>query len=179
MIEIFKLSSLSAPDDLQVIIDQVRSIFYLSSSLKDFSSEDKKNAFFKRWCGDYLTFFPEQFLVMREDQKVLGYLSGCSDSKKAESIVEVPGYRVFSDLFEKYPAHFHINFHPDCRGLGYGSELVQKYCEVLNDQLIKGVHLVTSVGAPNISFYKKLNFNDQIERPFNNITLLFMAKILE
>lgn len=179
MIKIFKLNELIEMDDFEQTLDQIKTIFYTSSSLKEFSSEDRKKAFFKRWCGDYITFFPDQFFVMKENQKVLGYLSGCRNSKNAESIIEVPGFMVFSDLFDKYPAHFHINFHPECRGQGYGSVLINHYCEVLNDNLIKGLHLVTSIDAPNISFYEKLNFDFQVERPFNNIRLLFMAKILD
>jgi ribosomal protein S18 acetylase RimI-like enzyme len=183
MIEIFKLSflstGLSTALERDDIIDQVKNIFYLSSSLKEFSSEERKKAFFKKWCGDYLILFPDQFFIMRDGPKVLGYLSGCLDSTAASSVVEVPGFSIFSDLFDRYPAHFHINFHPDCRGRGLGSLLVESFCKNLVEKNISGVHLVTSEGAPNVSFYKKLHFNDEFLRLHNQMNLLFMGKILE
>lgn len=179
MIEILKLNTISDPLEYQNTIEQIKWIFYASSSLKEFSSEERRVAFFKRWCGDYISLFPEHFYIMREGQKVLGYLSGCIDSKAAETKLEVPGYKVYSDLFDTYPAHLHINFHPDCRGRGLGSKLVDHYCEDLKKMNISGVHLITSTGAPNITFYQRLGFDHEVPRVANNMTLVFMGKILE
>lgn len=179
MIEIFRISDVSDAIEREDIILQVRFIFYTSSSLKEFSSPVRKAAFFKRWCGDYLTSFPEYFFIMREDKKVLGYLTGCLDSITALSLLEIPGYSHYSDLFQTYPAHFHINFHPDCRGRGLGSQLVETFCDELIDLNIKGVHLVTSRGAKNIIFYRRLGFTNEFPRDFNEMTLLFMGRILE
>ncbi len=179
MIEILKLNTLSDSHEYENAIEQIKWIFYASSSLKEFSSEERRVAFFKRWCGDYISLFSESFYVMREGQKVLGYLSGCNDSKAAESKLEVPGYKVYSDLFPIYPAHLHINFHPDCRGRGLGSKLVDHYCEDLKKMGIAGVHLITSLGATNITFYQRLGFNYEVQRLANNMTLVFMGKILD
>lgn len=178
MIEILKLSTVTNPER-ESIIEQIKFIFYASSSLKEFSSEERKAAFFKRWCGDYITLFPEQFYIARENLSVMGYLSGCQNSEKAMALLEVPGFSVFSDLFESYPAHFHINFHPDCRGRGLGSGLLTSYCDDLKRDHIQGVHLVTSPGAANISFYQRLKFNHEVQREFNQMALLFMAKLLD
>lgn len=179
MIKIIKLADEITNSFKQDILLQVKTIFYLSSSLKEFSSPERKEAFFKRWCGDYITYFSDFFYIMLEDQKVLGYLSGCIDSVKGQGILEVPGYCVYSDLFAEYPAHLHINFHPDSRGRGLGSLLVNEYCKDLSVLKIKGVHLVTSPGAANISFYERLGFTYEVERNFNQMNLLFMGKILE
>lgn len=179
MIEIFKLNTIENKTEFEDIVLQVQSIFYASSSLKEFSSPERKQAFFKRWCGDYISLYPEEFIIMRENKKILGYLSGCIDSSSALGIVEVPGFSIFSDLFQSYPAHFHINFHPDCRGRGLGSQLVETYCEDLGKKGIIGVHLVTSPGAANIVFYQRLGFQHEVKRDFNQMTLLFMGKTLE
>lgn len=179
MIEILKLDTVVNPIEFKSIVDQVKFIFYASSSLQEFSSEERKAAFFKRWCGDYLTLFPDQFYIMQENNSVLGYLSGCNDSKNALAILEVPGLSVFSDLFENYPAHFHINFHPTCRGRGLGSGIVASYCEDLQRDHVRGVHLVTSPGAANISFYQRLKFSHEVQREFKQMTLLFMGRILD
>lgn len=179
MIKTFKIADIHNTDLRNNIIEQIKNIFYLSSSLKEFSSPERKEAFYKRWCGDYITLYPEDFTIMIEDEKVLGYLSGCLNSNEALSKVEVPGFSVFADLFQKYPAHLHINFHPDCRGMGLGSRLVNGFCEELRQRKIFGVHLVTSPGAANIPFYQRLGFDYEDQRDFNQMTLLFMGKKLD
>jgi ribosomal protein S18 acetylase RimI-like enzyme len=108
-------------------------------------------------------------------KKILGYLSGCKNSKKALEKLEVPGFNLFEDMFVLYPAHLHINFHPDCRGRGLGSKLIEHYCEILRSEKIKGLHLVTSPEAKNVNFYLKLNFLDQKARVFGKSQLLFMG----
>lgn len=179
MIETFKINTIKDKAEYEDITLQIKSIFYAASSLKEFSSPERKEAFFKRWCGDYLSFYPEEFSVMREGEKVLGYLSGCLDSKKSLSNLEVPGLGLFSDLFETYPAHFHINFHSDSRGKGLGGQLVKVYFKALKEHGVLGVHLVTSPGAANIIFYRRLGFQHEIIRDFNHMPLLFMGQILE
>lgn len=179
MIEIVKLNSISDEKIKEQYILQVKNIFYLSSSIKEFSSEERKIAFFKRWCGDYITHYPEQFFIMKEEQKVLGYICSCNDSVSAGHILEVPGYNVFADQFDSFLAHFHINFHPDCRGRGLGGQLVEALCEDLHSKAISGVHIVTSPNAHNVSFYRKNGFSFELKRDFNNNSLLFMGKKLQ
>lgn len=177
MIEIITLESLN--DEKAVILQQVKDIFFLSSSIKEFSTPEKKEAFFKKWCGDYITFFPQLFFIMKEEEKVLGYLSGCLNSLEASLVLEIPGYDLFADQFEMFPAHLHINFHPDCRGRGLGSVLVDHFCQQLKLTCARGVHLITSKTSPNVSFYRRLRFNVEIEREFNHSELFFMGRILE
>lgn len=176
-ISIHKLSEFSG-EKKEAVIKAVEEIFFLSSSLKSFSSEERRLAFLKRWCGDYITLYPEEFFVALEGDKVLGYLSGCSNSLKAETILTVPGFSVFHDQFETFPAHLHINFHPDARGKGLGSELVTHYMKVLKQNGIKGLHLVTSPDALNVNFYLRLGFTHTVTRDFNNMPLYFMGSLL-
>ncbi|MBC7713124.1 MAG: GNAT family N-acetyltransferase [Rhizobacter sp.] len=178
MLEIKKLSDLSLSQK-EIILPQVEDIFFTSSSLKSFSSPERKAAFYKRWCADYQTLYPQEFFIALEGEKVLGYLSGCSDSITAAEIVEVPGFKVFQDLFKRFPAHLHINFHLDARGQGLGSILVEHYKKFLCDNDIVGVHLVTSPGVQNVSFYERLHFSFNETRTFNGMDLYFMGAILE
>lgn len=178
MIEIKKLDTINS-EEREEILQQIRNIFFLSTSIKEFSSPERKEAFFKRWCGDFIQNEPDYFYLMLEEKKLLGYLSGCLDSLKAKSFIEVPGYTVFEDLFTEFPAHLHINFHPDCRGRGLGSTLVNAFIDDLQVLRIPGVHLVTSPQALNISFYRRLGFTNEIPRQFNSMSLLFMGKKLE
>ena len=178
MIEIKKLDSI--PEEKKdFALTKIREIFFLSTSIKEFSTPERKEAFFKRWCGDFVQFYPGHFYLMFEGNVLLGYLSGCLDSERAGEVLEVPGYDVFKDLFSDFPAHLHINFHPDCRGRGLGSILVNQFCQDLSDKRIKGVHLITSPGAVNVSFYQRLGFTHEISREFNSSALLFMGKKLE
>lgn len=177
MFEIKKLSDLN-PLQTQLVLEQVENIFFESSSLKTFSSPERKAAFYKRWCGDYQTLYPQEFFIALEKDKVLGYLSGCSDSLKAADIIEVPGYKVFQDLFNRFPAHLHINFHPDARGRGLGSALVNHYKKILSNNNIVGLHLVTSPGVQNVAFYERLDFSFNETREFNGMNLYFMGCIL-
>lgn len=182
MVEIFKLSTVP-PSQFEKVISEIRDIFFLSTSIKEFSSDERKEAFFKRWCGDFIKLFPGSFYLMVQEGKLLGYLSGCLDSQGATSILEVPGFLLFEDQFASFPAHLHINFHPDCRGRGLGSNLVVAFIEDLKKQKIRGVHLVTSPEAKNISFYQRLGFTHEIQRNLETAkgssTLLFMGKILD
>jgi ribosomal protein S18 acetylase RimI-like enzyme len=182
MVEILKLSTVP-PTQFEKVILEIRDIFFLSTSIKEFSSEERKEAFFKRWCGDFINLFPGSFYLMKEEGKLLGYLSGCLDSQAATPILEVPGYLIFEDQFAAFPAHLHINFHPDCRGRGLGSNLVVAFIEDLKKQKSKGVHLVTSPDAKNISFYQRLGFTHEIQRRFatakGSSALLFMGKVLD
>jgi GNAT superfamily N-acetyltransferase len=175
--EIIKLSQIVK--NREDILSQVENIFFVSSSLKSFSSEERKQAFYKRWCKDYQQFYPEEFFIMIEDGKVLGYLSGCSDSTKASELLEVPGYSAFTDLFKIYPAHLHINFHPDSRGRGLGSVLIRYYVDFLKSKKVHGLHLVTSRDAQNVSFYERLGFTYSEGRKFNEMELYFMGSKLD
>lgn len=162
------------------VLNDIKEIFYLSSSIKNFESEEKKALFFQRWCGDYIIHYPDQFYIMRESntKKTLGYLSGCADSKEALIKLDVPGFKHFEDMFHKFPAHFHINFHPDCRGKGFGSVIVEHFCSELLKNKTSGIHLITSPDAQNVSFYRRLKFTNENSREFGKMRLLFMGRNL-
>lgn len=173
------ITSLAELDNKFLFLQQVEAIFFEASSLKEFSSLERKQAFYQRWCKDYQDFYPQEFLIMSQGQKVLGYLSGCKDSGAAVGKLEVPGYALFADMFDEFPAHLHINFHHDCRGMGLGGQLVNCYLNQLKHQGVRGAHLVTSPGAQNVSFYQKLGFEHKLQREFKDMPLLFMGTILD
>ncbi len=182
MLEILTFDSLDS-ENKKSACESVKNIFFLSSSIKSFTDEIKKEAFFKRWCGDYLENYSQSFFLLFETtegaRKLMGYLSACDNSLESLKVLNVPGLLVFKDYFELYPAHLHINFHPDARGKGWGSLLVKHYLEILREKSIKGVHLITSLDAPNVSFYHRLGFNKTETRLFNQSELYFMGQALE
>lgn len=69
-------------------------------------------------------------------------------------------YRI-NKIFRDYPAHLHINIHPDYRRHGLGKRLVNRLCEHLKENAVSGLHL--AVGAENskaIAFYEKYGFKE-------------------
>ena len=176
MPEIIKLNSITDSKLLLEVINQIKSIFFQSSSQKEFADEASKILFFNKWCGDYIESLSDQFYVMIEGEKVLGYLSGSRDTNTSSLFLRVPALSLFKDLYMTYPAHFHINFHPDCRGRGLGAQLVEEYCGDLRMEKCPGVHIVTSPEAKNVSFYQKLNFDYQSIREFKQMKLLFLGR---
>lgn len=176
-----KIISFNQVNDLdkEKVLHEIKYIFYISSSVQNFSSDDHRNLFFEKWCGDYLNNYSEEFfLYINQENKLMGYLSGCKNSTEALGKMRVPGFNIFSDLFTQFPAHLHINFHPEARGIGLGSRLVNHYIEYLSNEKISGLHLVTSPDAKNVSFYERLGFNTKIVRDSNGHPLLFMGKYL-
>ena len=161
------------------VLDSIKNIFFESSSVKEFKDFESKDVFFKRWCGDYLTHYPQYFYLMFENNKLLGYLSGCLSTNDSLSVLNVPGVQLFSDLYEDFPAHLHINFSAECRGKGLGSILVEHFLGKCRLKQIKGVHLITSLEAKNVTFYRRLGFNKEFPRLHSNFTQLFMGMILE
>ena len=94
------------PAEKESVIGQLKEIFYMSSDKKTFQSDEEKENFFKKWCGDYLEFFPQfVFLALRKDE-LLGYLTGTDNTLSAMSVLKVPGLKVFEDLYQEFPAHW-------------------------------------------------------------------------
>ena len=176
MINIVTLSTIA---DSSSVKRQIEEIFFEASSRKEFDSEERRQSFYKRWCKDYQDYYSDEFFLLMEGNKLLGYLSGCSNSHESLTKLEVPGLSVFADLFNDFPAHLHINFHHDARGSGLGSILVNHYIEWLRSRHCKGLHLVTGRESKNRVFYERLGFNHHDEREFKGMQLFFMGKILE
>jgi len=67
-------------------------------------------------------------------------------------------------IYRAYPAHLHINIHPDYQRRGIGHLLVRRLLDHLAEQGIPGVHLI--VGADNrtgIGFYRKYGFTSLLK----------------
>jgi GNAT superfamily N-acetyltransferase len=159
-------------------LEEVRGIFFESSSKKTFKDDAEKEAFFHKYLGVYLEYFPELALVAI-DKRVLGYVvaSPVSDGNGPLAMLQ-PHLKIFSSYFKDYPAHLHINCHYESRGKGIGSKLIletEKRLKILN---IKGLHIMTGPDSANQSFYKKLGFDFQTEEPFQGSSILFMGKNL-
>lgn len=163
------------------VLPALREIFFLSADPKNVTEDPLKNeAFFEKWTGYYLKNFPQWIFLAFGRTKLLGYLMCGPDSAKALHHFQPrnPSYGLFADLFEKYPAHLHINCHPDARGKGVGSALIEEMVMRLKAERICGVHLITSNTQRNVSFYQRNGFDFELERDWKGFPLLFMGRTL-
>ncbi|OUR97941.1 hypothetical protein A9Q84_07025 [Halobacteriovorax marinus] len=156
--------------------EEIKAIFFECTSVKNFRDEEHRATFFNKWCGDYLKLSPRNFYLAISANEVAGYLSGHLDSELALSEFEIPGAAEFTEYYEQYPAHFHINCAPRHQGKGIGRKLIEHYVSRLSESSIEGVHLITSTDANNLGFYRALGFDKEILRPFNKVELLLMGR---
>jgi len=144
---------------------QVEEIFWLTSARTPEPSE--RESFKNKYLDDYLALL---CFVALEKDKVLGYILCQPDPSLAPKSLEV-----FKDFTADYPAHLHINTHPQAQGKGVGAALLRKLEEQLQAQGVKGVHLVTHAEARNRFFYEK---NDYIPIHETAQKLLMLGKKL-
>jgi ribosomal protein S18 acetylase RimI-like enzyme len=132
-----------------------------------------RESFADIWTGYYTDREPESAFVAVRDGKVIGYLLGCVDTRKAPSdtanflkqtfrrgLLVRPGtagylWRTLADLLrgvpvpdtpidlERYPSHLHIDLLPEARGTGVGTRLMQAWFERLAEVRSPGCHLGT------------------------------------
>lgn len=162
-----------------VILSQLKEIFYQSSSIKTFKNLEEREAFFMKWCGDYLNFFPEFFyLMVDEATNLLCYLAICPDTSANLDRLKVKSLGIFVDEYELYPAHLHMNTHENFRGIGLGAMILTAAEADLRMKKIKGLHLITEPTARNFEFYKRQGFNDVVVKAYNDTQLCLMGKDL-
>lgn len=160
--------------------EEIKEIFFLSSSRKEFYSPKEKEAFWHRWTDFYFESTDQVWMALVDNDCVCGYLMGCLDSFSANSHIqkEIPSFSVFEDQFSQYPAHLHINLYPSTRGKGIGTLLTEHFIAICQSARLKGVHIVTSPSQRNVSFYEKNQFSDRIVRQYKGFELLFMGRRL-
>ena len=161
------------------VMPLIREIFFLSADPKNVSEEPLKNeAFFDKWTSYYFRNCPEWISLAWEDKKLLGYLMCEPNSSQALAYYHSrnPSYGLFADQFAEYPAHLHMNAHPDSRGKGVGTALVADLVRRLAAIQIPGVHIITSPGQRNADFYRRNDFIHEVRRDWRGYPLLFMGR---
>jgi ribosomal protein S18 acetylase RimI-like enzyme len=183
-IRICRFSELSSADKSKTI-SAIQYVFFLSATKKNFANESEKKHFFEKWTAYYFDHCEEYIYVANSSDKIpsgqnrfLGYLMGTNNSRAAITWYQdrVPYYSLFEDQFELFPAHLHINCHPDARGLGIGTQMIETFVGDLKIKKSKGVHLITSPDQRNVQFYKRCGFTTTLQRPWNKAELLFMGR---
>lgn len=159
------------------ILNEVREIFFESSTKKDFKDEEEKKFFYEKYLGYYLRQYPE-FAYIALDQKVLGYIVAAPVSREPELDKIQPHLSVFEKYLKKYPAHLHINCHHESRGRGIGSLLIEELEKKLKSLNIVGLHIMTGEDSLNRKFYQKAGFDFEAVESFRDSSILFMGKSL-
>ena len=156
---------------------ELRDIFFESSTRKTFSDEVEKELFFQKYLGWYMRRYPE-YIWLAQDKKLLGYLVISPTSQDLELEELQPHLKVFGAQIQEFPAHLHINCHRESRGQGIGRSLMETGLGVMRSLNISGIHILTSPQAKNRAFYSGLGFDYEVLLPFNQVPILFMGKKL-
>jgi GNAT superfamily N-acetyltransferase len=175
------LEILSYIQNKKTRLKDLEEIFFLTSKVPLKTEEDKK-FLFQRYAEPYIENWPDYVFFACDEKtgRTMGYLLGCTEAKHAEAIISPlqKSYELFGDLHKKYPAHLHINIHPDFQGHGVGTFLVQEFIVELKKLGSRGVHILTAPDERNVNFYFKNKFKFRIEREINGKSILFMGLAL-
>ena len=64
----------------------------------------------------------------------------------------------FPRLLEEFPAHLHIDLLEPYQRKGYGREFIERFCDKLVEDGVKGVHVIMGGENKNEMFYRRLGF---------------------
>lgn len=175
-----KIITLDKLERTSSLIGEFQDIFFKSSSRQNFNSAEEKEQFFKTWTSFYTEQFPQYTYFAFENNRLVGYLTGHLDSINCKQLFfSNKFYSLFEDQFSTYPAHLHINCHPDFRGRGVGCELIKAFELDLQRHKVSGVHIITAPKAANVFFYSRSGFDFQLLRGADSgCQLLFMGKFV-
>lgn len=158
---------------------ELRQVFFNSSSVKKFNSEQEQEVFFQRWLGQYLTRFPDWTWLACHGHNIVGYLVADPRTHENWNELNIPGMDLFYQQYEQYPVGLHINLDEKARGQKLGERLIEKLVEKSLSAGLSGIHAITSVGVRNVNFYRKLHFLDVQISSFKGHELLLMGRRLE
>ncbi len=141
---------------------------------------EKREIFLKRWLFQYLDLFPEYAFVAVDERsgQALGYVLACPQTEVYKEKLDQKGLDLWCDHYPEYPAHLHINCAQEARGLGLGGRLLRTLEESLSQKGISGLHLVTSEGNRNVSFYLKNGHAILDQKKLNDTPVVLMGKKL-
>ena len=88
-------------------INELKNIFFESSSVQSFESKDHEEAFVYKYFDSYRLNYPSLFFYIKRDTSILGYICGALDTKAMDYIEKFfPYYKNLDDkVLKKYPSH--------------------------------------------------------------------------
>ena len=176
-----KVRTIDKLNDLE--LSQVISLFFETSTIKEFATIEAKEFFLYRYFGYYQENFPDTFLIAFNDDEStgpLGYLCGHDHTFEDDALKKLQvALEYFEEMKKSYPAHLHINVSSRFRGKGVGRLLLSKFDEILLERNICGVHIITAPSAQNRHFYTQNGFDFKLVKKVNNAELLLMGKSIK
>lgn len=153
-------------------------VFYDSSATTMFASDEVRHAFRERWLGRYLTHYAGWTFVARaRDGSVVGYIVGSHDDPAQTPLFSDIGYfQDFAALTAQYPVQLHVNVSPDWRGYGIGARLLQTFVADVAQEGLPGVHVVTTRGMRNVSYYIANGFDEVGHTLWNGRELVMLGR---
>jgi GNAT superfamily N-acetyltransferase len=159
-------------------LDDLRDIFFKTTKA-ELNSEEERQNLFDKYAAPYIENWPDYvfFACDEASGRTMGYLTGCEDSKKAIEVLSTKqkSYTLFSDLYLRFPAHLHVDIHPDFQGKGVGTFLLQEFVIEMKKKGLRGLHILTAPGDSSVQFYLRNKFKFQVVRSFNGREILFMG----
>jgi ribosomal protein S18 acetylase RimI-like enzyme len=180
-----KIESFESREVFAETLESIKEIFYLTSNQKTFANNTAKDNFFYKWAKQYLEKYPKYFFTASIDSKdsgnskIVGYLACCNNTQPDLLSLNIQGNSCFEEELQAYPAHLHINCHPNYQGFGVGSLLIDKCCKELSASKVSGVYIITSLDAVNVRFYKSNSFARRVVGSIGQQKLLFMGRDLD
>jgi GNAT superfamily N-acetyltransferase len=162
------------------VLSGIDAVFFQSSNTQTFADATARADFRDRWLGHYLTNDPGwAYAAVTSKSMIAGYLvASLDDPALTPRFSDIPYFAAFKVLTRSYPAHLHVNLAPECRGGGIGSALVARFTADAARAGSPGVHVVTSRGARNVSFYARNGFRELGATGDGAREIIFLARDL-
>lgn len=142
----------------------------------------------------YVLYDPTCCFVAKKDNKCIGYIVGCYDSREFyqylnneflpiirnrftkaitendKAVINMIQNGVEYEIYPQYLSHLHIDILPEAQGLGLGRKLIDTFTKNLKGQGYNSVHLgVSNTNKSAQGFYKKMGFSTLIEKPWGYV----------
>jgi GNAT superfamily N-acetyltransferase len=163
-------------------VDQMNTIFFKASG-RTFTDAASREAFHDLWLGQYLRHDRGHiWLAIRSSNgstagRVIGYLAGSRANPAQDTrFAELPYFAQLTQPCQRYPAHLHINLAENERGRGIGGRLIEAFSSTLREAGEPGVHVVTGANARNVSFYRRLGFDQIASCTWNGRALVMLVR---
>ena len=162
-------------------------ILFATSNVQAFENDDARTMFRERWLGRYLEHDPAYaYIAVREDAVakpvgacVVGYLVGAlDDPAQAERFQDLGYFQAFQTETLRFPAQLHVNVLDEAQGQGLGQKLVEAFVRDATKAGAPGVHVVTSEGARNVTFYNRCGFHEVAQAEWNGRIVVLLGRTL-
>lgn len=162
------------------LYSQLESIFFETSSITNFSSQEHRNEFKYKYLDYYLENDPSLCYCAFDEDKIIAYILAHIDALADHKLLSLHPYmKCYEEFLIRFPAHLHINATESARGKGIGSMLIAALETSLKQKNCPGLHLVTGEFEENRRFYQHNNFYFEYPFKYKSNSLILLGKSLD